>query len=202
MMQPWKAVLLDFIEAPIRILRRIAKPFASLILRTCYLAGLRMQCTGKIPASTQFDGRVDLIGTGRLFIGEQCRFGRGVIFETQGDGEIVIGNNVRINAGTIVVSHGKVTIGDDALIGEYVSIRDANHGTRLGGGLIRVQDHVVSPIRIGNDVWIGRGSCLLKGVTVDAGAVIGANSVVVRSVDAQVIAAGVPARELGRRKQL
>jgi acetyltransferase-like isoleucine patch superfamily enzyme len=201
MMQPWKAVLLNFVEAPIRILRRIAKPFASLILRTCYLAGLRMHCTGKIPASTQFDGAVDLIGTGRLFMGEQCRLGRGVIFETQGDGEIVIGNNVRINAGTIVVSHGKVTIGDDALIGEYVSIRDANHGTKSGAGLMRLQDHTISPIMIGNDVWIGRGSCLLKGVVIDSGAVVGANSVVVRSVKAEVIVAGVPAHEIGRRKQ-
>lgn len=201
MMQPWKALLLNLLEAPIRVVRCMAKPFASLILRTYYLAGLRSRCSGRIPASTQFDGPVELLGTGRLVLGEYCRLGRGVVFETQGNGEIVIGSNVRINAGTIVVSHGKVTIGDDTLIGEYVSIRDANHGTRADGGLMRLQEHTISPVSIGRDVWIGRGACLLKGVAIDSGAVIGANSVVIQSVAQNVIVAGNPAIPLRERGQ-
>lgn len=200
MMQPWKALLLNLLEVPIRIVRYVARPVTGLFLRAYYLAGLRMRCSGKIPASTQFDGPVELLGTGRLVLGEYCRLGRGVVFETQGNGEIVIGSNVRINAGTIVVSHGNVTIGNDTLIGEYVSIRDANHGVQADAGLMRLQGHTIAPISIGSDVWIGRGTCLLKGVVIDSGAVIGANSVVVRSVKAGTTAAGAPAQEIGLRK--
>jgi acetyltransferase-like isoleucine patch superfamily enzyme len=43
-------------------------------------------------------------------------------------------------------------------------------------------------------VWVGRGATILPGVTLGAGAIIGANSVVTRDVPAQAIVAGVPAR--------
>ncbi len=198
MMQPWKALLLNLVEAPIRIVRCMTRPVTSLILRAYYLAGLRMRCSGKIPASTQFDGPVCLVGTGRLTLGEYCRLGRGVVFETEGRGEIVIGNNVRINDGCTIVAHERVIVGNDALIGEYASIRDADHGLE-SGVLMRLQANVAKPIDVGNNVWIGRGACVLKGVALEDGAVVGANSVVTRAVPRDVIVAGVPARQIAKR---
>lgn len=199
-MKPWKSALLNLIEAPLRFARILFVPAAGLGLRAFRLAGLRMHCKGRIPASTQFDGAVDLLGTGRVILGERCRLGRGVVLETQGEGEIIIGNDVRINVGTIIVSHSKVSIGDDTLIGEYVSIRDANHGTQLDGGPMRLQPHIRSPIAIGSDVWIGRGVCILNGTVIGHGAVVGANSVVTRSISERSICAGVPAKVIGDRK--
>jgi acetyltransferase-like isoleucine patch superfamily enzyme len=164
------------------------------------VASLRSQANGLIPASTQFDGAVSAIGTGQLSLGNHCRLGRGVEFDTSLAGHIRVGARVRINSGTIIVSNSRVVIGDDTLIGEYVSIRDANHGV-AAGSLIRTQPQTISEINIGRDVWIGRGCCILKGVSVGDGAVIGANSVVTRDVPPGHIYAGAPARRIGQRKQ-
>lgn len=55
------------------------------------------------------------------------------------------------------------------------------------------------PVVIGNDVWIGAGAVIRRGVTVHDGAVIGAGAVVTRDVPAYTVVAGVPARPLRRR---
>jgi acetyltransferase-like isoleucine patch superfamily enzyme len=159
------------------------------------LASLRARVRGEVPASTQFDGPVYAVKGTRLSLGPRCRLGRGSFFEARGAGRVRIGRHVRLNTGCVVVSHseGGVTIGDDCLIGEYVSIRDADHGTRPGSPM-RVQEHVSAPVRIGDDVWIARGVVILKGVTVGNGAIVAANSVVTRDVPAMAVVGGVPAR--------
>jgi acetyltransferase-like isoleucine patch superfamily enzyme len=58
---------------------------------------------------------------------------------------------------------------------------------------------VVAKVEIGRDVWIGRGCCILPGVTIFDGAVVGANSVVTRDVPAGAIYAGAPAKQIGTR---
>jgi maltose O-acetyltransferase len=59
------------------------------------------------------------------------------------------------------------------------------------------QPLVSSAIRIGDNVWIGAGAIILKGVTIGDGAVIGAGAVVTHSVSPDAKVAGVPARTLG-----
>jgi acetyltransferase-like isoleucine patch superfamily enzyme len=165
------------------------------LLRFVWLCRLRSVTTGSIPLTTQFDGPVYTVEPARVSLGGYCRLGRNVFFETHGNGEIRIGCHVRINMGTTIVAASCVTIGDDCLIGEYASIRDANHGTDPGS-LMRLQEQTMAPIVIGQDVWIGRGAVVLKGVTVGDGAVIAANSVVTHDVPARAIVAGMPARLL------
>lgn len=169
-------------------------------VRLWRLAWLRAQIRGHVPVSTQFDGPVTASGKGRLRVGVRCRLGRDVHFDTGDMGHITLGQRVRINAGSIVAAASSITIGDDALIGEYVSIRDANHGI-ADGALIRSQPLKSDPICIGRGAWIGRGCCILKGVTIGDGAVIGANSVVTRDVPPGSIHAGVPARQIGTRRE-
>lgn len=169
-------------------------------IRLWRLASLRAQArSGQVPMSTQFDGPVAAFGSGHLRIGEKCRLGRDVHFDTADAGQITLGNRVRINAGGVIVATLNISIGDDTLIGEYVSIRDANHGTAVGS-LMRSQDLVGEEIRIGRDVWIGRGCCILKGVKIGDGAVIGANSVLTHDVESGEIHAGVPAGQIGNRR--
>jgi acetyltransferase-like isoleucine patch superfamily enzyme len=59
-----------------------------------------------------------------------------------------------------------------------------------------VGDAPASPVRIGNNVWLGFDVCVLPGVTIGDGSIIGARSVVASDIPAYVVAAGNPARPL------
>ncbi|MBN1491126.1 MAG: acyltransferase [Phycisphaerae bacterium] len=172
---------------------RLGQTMAWLPLRFGRLVRLRAACLGTIPPTTQLDGPVRTAGRASLRLGEHCRLGRDVYFETVDSGRIEIGSYVRINAGCMLVARTRILIGNDSLIGEYSSIRDSDHGIEPGVP-IRIQPHRSASIIIGADVWIGRGTVILKGVSIGDGSVIGANSVVNKDVPAGVIAAGIPAR--------
>ena len=176
---------------PVRAGNFVAAPF----VRLWRLARLRAYAAGDIPVTTQFDGCIHTTGRVRLSLGGHCRLGRDVFFETSDAGMIELGANVRVNRGSMLVSYAHVHIGPDCLIGEYVSLRDADHGIAPGTPM-RLQPHSAAPITVGRDVWIARGACILKGVTIGDGAVIGANAVVTSNVPARAIAVGVPARVL------
>ncbi|HIJ74748.1 MAG TPA: acyltransferase [Candidatus Hydrogenedentes bacterium] len=179
---------------------RLIRPLARPAQRLVWFARLRSLTNGTIPITTQFDGPVHAVKGSRVIFGEHCRLGRNALFETAGAGQITLGANVRVNAGTVIVSSAQVTIGDDCLIGEYVSIRDADHGMAPDTPM-RLQQQEAAPIAIGRDVWIGRGAAVLKGVTVGDGAVIAANSVVTKDVPPMVVVAGVPANVIKSRTQ-
>lgn len=168
------------------------------LARLIWLARLRAITTGAIPITTQFDGPVHALPGARVSLGEHCRLGRGVFFETPREGVITLGAHVRLNTGTMIVSSTEVTIGNDCLIGEYVSIRDGNHGTKTGRPM-RLQDEDTAPIRIGDDVWLGRGVVVLQAVTIGDGAIVAANSVVTKDVPPYAIAAGSPAKVIKQR---
>jgi acetyltransferase-like isoleucine patch superfamily enzyme len=145
--------------------------------------------------SVQCDGRVHVSGTADIKLGRRCRLGRDVELKTAEAGQIHIGSDTRINRGCTLTSYSLIFIDDFTIIGEFVTIRDANHGLQRGEP-IRYQPHTSEPIHIGRDVWIGRGSCILPGVKIGEGAVIGANSVITKDIPQFSICAGVPARVL------
>lgn len=190
--------LLDLLVNLLALFLRIGDAILRLPRRLCRLARFRSRASGVIPFSTQLDGDVHVSGRPRVELGAQCRLGRDVFFETVGEGVIALGSNVRVNAGCFLVSYASVKIGNDCLIGEYVSIRDADHGID-GEGPMRSQAHRHAPVVIEDDVWIGRGAAVLRGVRIGKGAVVGANSVVTKDVPAMTIVGGCPARVIRKR---
>ncbi len=151
-----------------------------------------------LDSSVQFDGSVTVLGTGNVMIGEKARIGDLAELTTNHEGVIRIGREVRLNRGATICAYTEVSIGDFSMVGEFVSIRDANHGIAKGE-LVRNQKHDAKPIRIGKDVWVGRGACILPGVTIGDGAIIGANSIVTKDVPENCIAAGIPAKVIRER---
>lgn len=162
-------------------------------------ASLQARVKTKVPRSAVILGCPEVHGTGRITFGEDLYLYRDLYFETQAAGRISIGDRTVISRGVHLVSFDSIDIGPGSMIGEYTSIRDANHG--YGGDLpLRDAPHVAKPIRIGRNVWIARGVTVLPGVTIGDHAVVGANAVVTKDVAPAEVVAGVPARPLEVRR--
>lgn len=105
---------------------------------------------------------------------------------------ITTGENVFFNFNCVVLDVMKVTIGSRTLFGPgvqiYTAAHPANHNERakgLGYG---------KPVTIGEDVWIGGGAIICPGVSIGSRSIIGAGSVVTKSIPADVMAAGNPCK--------
>ena len=193
-----KHTMMKLIGLPIVLLFKLAGPLRR-IWRRIYLTARLAADVNDMDFSVQCDGRVHVSGTANIKLGKRCRLGMEVELRTVEAGHIQIGEDTRLNKGCTLTSYAQIRIDDFTIIGEFVSIRDANHGLKRGEPM-RYQPHTCKPILVGRDVWIGRGSCILPGVTIGEGAVIGANSVVTRDVPDFAIAAGVPAKVIKMRQ--
>jgi lipopolysaccharide O-acetyltransferase len=116
------------------------------------------------------------------------------------DACIVIGDNVQINDYVHIGAVGSIKIGNNVLMASKIYISDHNHGSYDGA----VSDHPMSlpldrkpickPVIIGDNVWLGESVCVLPGVSIGEGCVIGALSVVTKNIPAYSIAVGSPAK--------
>jgi len=155
--------------------------------------------------------RVILTGNSRLSLGENALVS-GVLQCQKGGARLEIGEDFFLGAGSKIVSTDDVQIGNHVLISHNCYITDTD-GHSLNATIRRndvpnrwagLKDWAVvtsSPVKIGNDVWIGPHVIVLKGVQIGDGAVISAGSVVAKDIPDYCLAAGVPAkviRELER----
>jgi len=132
-------------------------------------------------------------GEGRVVVGPWCWIGDDVALRSHA-GRVTVGPKSVIGGGTTINSYLDVTIGEGALIADDVHITDFDHRTDRLELPIKDQGIVTAPVRIGPDVWLGRGVTVLRGVDIGRGSVIGAHAVVTRDIPPYSIAVGVPAR--------
>jgi acetyltransferase-like isoleucine patch superfamily enzyme len=155
----------------------------------------------RIGKGVKFNGRVVVeLPCSDISIGNNCMIGRHCHILVTRDASLDIGDNVLINDSCYITACHKISIGNNVLIGEFVSIRDYNHKFDSLESPINTQGYAGAPISIEEDVWIGRGVIITAGVTIGKGSVIGANAVVTRSIPAFSVAAGIPAKVLRSRK--
>jgi acetyltransferase-like isoleucine patch superfamily enzyme len=116
------------------------------------------------------------------------------------EGTISIGAKSVLGQECTISSYRHVSIGRECVIADRVMLIDFDHGMVEVDRPIRLQGIYTRDVRVGNNVWIGYGACILRGVTVGDNAVIGTNAVVTRDVPPNAVVAGVPARVLRMRE--
>lgn len=134
--------------------------------------------------TTGYNCRLEMFDTGKgnkekLIIGLDCK----------------IGDYVHIAVGE------RIKIGNNVLMGSKILITDLNHGNYLEPESNSSPDIPpdkrplnTSPIEIGDNVWIGDNACILPGVKIGNGCIIGANSTVNKSIPNNCIVVGSPAK--------
>jgi len=142
----------------------------------------------------------------RLTLGEAVAIDRGTVLcwqEGINSGHIKIGEHTWIGPynNLRAAENGKINIGSRCYVSQFCSFISHNYGIRRDA-LIQQQglNHEKSDIYVGDDVWFGVGCAVMPGVEIGNGAVIGAGSIVTKSVPPYEIWAGAAARKIGERE--
>ncbi len=109
---------------------------------------------------------------------------------------IFAGENFFMNAGGVILDGARVSFGDNVFIGPCCGFHTAGHPLDIAQRNAGLE--YARPITVGDNVWIGAQVCVLPGVSIGSGSVIGAGSVVTRDIPENVVAAGNPCRVIRR----
>lgn len=113
--------------------------------------------------------------------------------------KIKIGNNVGIGEFAYLGGSGGLEIGDECIVGQYLSCHPENHNYVDLETSIRYQGVNRKGIRIGKNCWIGSKVTILDGVEIGDGCILAAGSVITKSFPENSIIGGVPAKLLKTR---
>lgn len=173
--------------------------------RNCHVIG-RSLITLEGPLNVGDYCIVNAISEKGIRFGANVTLQRGVVIECTGSLQklgkgVTLGRNVGIGSGSFLGAAGGIEIGDDTIIGNFVSFHSENHNTDRLDVPIRLQGVRSIGIRVGQDCWIGAKVTLLDGAKLGHGCIVAAGAVVAAGhYDDYVILGGVPARVLKVRK--
>ncbi len=171
-----------------------------------YLSCCKFRSLFVVPSARLIRFPIDLRGKKFIDFGKKLTTGYHCRIETypleKGCAKVLkFGENVQINDFVHIAAAKEVDIGNNVLIASKIFISDICHGEytdieNMSGPNERPNDRKLSakPVIIHDDVWIGEMVSILPGVEIGKGSIIGANSVVTKSVPEYSIAAGNPAK--------
>jgi acetyltransferase-like isoleucine patch superfamily enzyme len=118
---------------------------------------------------------------------------------------LFIGDNFQMNDFVHITASMSVRIGNNVLLASKIYISDTSHGSYSGDdydsdprSAPNKRPLYSKPVIIEDNVWLGEFVSVLPGVTIGEGTIVGANSVVSKSLPANVIAVGSPAKPIKR----
>ncbi len=189
--------LLRFMRARGMFTPRYARLLARLAWRKALLRG-RLRVDGVVFIGPRCQLQVGR--KGRIELGRWSWLGHGCKLRSH-EGAISIGAKTVLGQECTISSYQHVSIGRECVIADRVMLIDFDHGMVEVERPIRVQGIYKRDVRVGHNVWIGYGACILRGVTVGDNAVIGTSAVVTGDVPANAVVAGVPARVIRMRDE-
>jgi acetyltransferase-like isoleucine patch superfamily enzyme len=116
------------------------------------------------------------------------------------EGEVRIGAKSVLGQECTISAFQHISIGRECLIADRAMLIDFDHGVAEVERPIRQQGIYKRDVRLGHNIWIGYGACVLRGVTIGDNSIVGANAVVTRDVPANAVVGGAPARLIRMRE--
>ena len=191
-----------------RIVFDLGEDMKRSIREICYLFRCLLYTKCSVPSARLFRLPMDIRGKSGIDFGQRLTTGYGCRLESfseNGAKSLFFGDDVQINDYVHISALKSVRIGNHVLIASKVFITDLAHGSYNGDENDSPPDSVAKkrllsakPVYIENNVWIGELCSILPGVTIGENSIIGANSVVTKSIPENCIAAGNPARVIKR----
>lgn len=167
------------------------KPVSVLISKTA-----KINISGKLAMNIRSNKKVKNRSCGYLILGNNSQLNVDGYFDAMSGCTIGVMDNAKlslksgyINYNSKIYCFKEINVGEDVAISENVIIRDSDNHSIISPNHVKAK-----PINIGNHVWIGMNSIILKGVTIGDGAIIAAGAVVTKDVPPKTIVAGVPAK--------
>jgi acetyltransferase-like isoleucine patch superfamily enzyme len=134
----------------------------------------------------------------RVVLGRWSWLGHGTKIRAH-EGEVVIGAKSVLGQECTISAYQHVSIGRECIVADRVMLIDFDHGVVEVERPIRLQGIYKRDVRVGHNVWIGYGACILRGVTVGENAIVGTSAVVTKDVPENAVVAGIPARTIRMR---
>ena len=116
------------------------------------------------------------------------------------EGEVSIGAKTVMGQECTISAYQNVSIGRECIIADRVMLIDFDHGVVEVDRPIREQGIYKRDVRVGHNVWMGYGACVLRGVSVGSNSIVGTSAVVTRDVPENAVVGGVPARTIRMRE--
>jgi acetyltransferase-like isoleucine patch superfamily enzyme len=135
----------------------------------------------------------------RVELGRWSWIGKGTKIRCH-EGIVSIGAKSVLGQECTISAYQHISIGRECVIADRVMFIDFDHGMVEVERPIRLQGIYKRDVRVGHNVWIGYGACILRGVTVGDNSVIGTNAVVTKDVPDNAVVGGVPARIIRMRE--
>lgn len=164
------------------IIRKCIALLKLCLLKLIYYTKISFHFNESISIST----KIKIKGQGRIDLGKGISTRRNVEFNSNQGGRIKIGNGAFFNNNCIIASHEKIEIGENCSFGPNVVIYDHDHDFKVSSEKKR-ENYKTSPIKIGNNVWIGANAIILRGVTIGDNSVVAAGTIVRKDVRENVI---------------
>lgn len=137
-------------------------------------------------------------GHGRLSLGPWCWIGSDNRLRAH-EGNLRLGPKVVMGRDNVINAYLDIEIGQNALLSDWIYVCDFDHVFEHVHLPIKKQGLVKTPVRIGEDVWVGEKASILRGAEIGAGSVIGSQALVRGHIPPFSIAVGSPARVIRSR---
>jgi acetyltransferase-like isoleucine patch superfamily enzyme len=139
-------------------------------------------------------------GGGSVILGDRVYLNEGVRIVTSQGGSVEFGPDAHVQAGCYFVAiQGSIRVGAKVQIAPNCAFYPYEHGIAAGRSIQEQPLRSKGDIEIGDDAWLGHGVIVLSGVSIGEGTAVGAGSVVTKSLPANVVAMGSPARVVRNR---